>query len=228
MLAHVLRAEGLSKTYLSPAGKVNALSRFSHTFTPGQITAIMGPSGSGKSTLLNLLAGIDIPSEGRVWLQDKELSTLSEGERADLRLRHIGFVFQAFNLIAVLSAQKNVAFPLGLAGQRKAERTARAATLLENLGLGHRLNHLPFKLSGGEKQRVALARALANDPAVIFADEPTGNLDSVSGKTVLDALRRTADEGRVVVIVTHDPAVAERADGVVQLKDGRKVGDGLR
>ncbi len=218
----MLRAEALSKTYLSPAGKVTALERFSHAFEKGRVVAVTGPSGSGKSTLLNLLAGLDTPSGGRVWLGDADLSALPESARAELRLRRIGFVFQSFNLVTVLTAQQNVAFPLGLAGVGKKERTARAAELLTRFGLERRLTHLPYKLSGGEKQRVALARALANNPDVVFADEPTGNLDSASGASVLTALRAVADEGRTVVIVTHDAAVAAAADEVVRLHDGRR------
>ena len=220
----MLRAEDLSKTYLSPAGKVVALEHFSYTFAAGRVVAIMGPSGSGKSTLLNLLAGLDTPSGGRVWLGEVDLTALPERERAEVRLHKLGFVFQSFNLVTVLNAQQNVAFPLGLAGVAKQERMARAAELLARFGLERRLTHLPYKLSGGEKQRVALARALANSPDVVFADEPTGNLDSASGEVVLTALRSVAAEGRTVVIVTHDAAVAALADETVRLHDGRLIG----
>ena len=213
----------MSKTYLSPAGKVVALEAFSYTFAAGRVVAVMGPSGSGKSTLLNLLAGLDTPSGGRVWLGDADLTALPERARAEVRLHKIGFVFQSFNLVTVLNAQQNVAFPLGLAGVEKRERTARAVELLTRFGLEHRTAHLPFKLSGGEKQRVALARALANNPDVVFADEPTGNLDSKSGASVLAALRSVADEGRTVIIVTHDAGVADLADETIQLRDGRRV-----
>ena len=164
----MLRAEAVSKTYTSPAGDVTALSAFSHTFTPGKITVIKGPSGSGKSTLLNVLAGLDVPSSGSVWVNDTDLTRLPEAKRAELRLTTIGFVFQSFNLIAVLNARENVAFPLGLAGVSREERTEKAEDLLTRFGLGHRLTHLPYKLSGGEKQRVALARALANDPDIVL------------------------------------------------------------
>ena len=220
----MLRAEAVSKTYTSPAGNVTALQDFSHTFTPGKITVIKGPSGSGKSTLLNVLAGLDVPSSGSVWVNDTDLTRLPEAKRAELRLTTIGFVFQSFNLIAVLNARENVAFPLGLAGASKTERTEKAEDLLTRFGLGHRLTHLPYKLSGGEKQRVALARALANNPDIVFADEPTGNLDSQSGADVLAALRTVADEGRTVIVVTHDPATAAQADDIIDLKDGRQVG----
>jgi putative ABC transport system ATP-binding protein len=219
----VLRAEKLSKIYRSPAGDVSALKEFTHSFQAGQITAIMGPSGSGKSTLLNVLAGLDTPSSGSVFLADTNLSKLSENQRADLRLKKFGFVFQSFNLVAVLTALQNVAFPMGLAGVSKSEREEQAKGLLGRFGLGHRLHALPYKLSGGERQRVALARALVNNPDVIFADEPTGNLDSKSGELVLEALRDVATEGRTVILVTHDISLAARADLRLEMKDGLLV-----
>ena len=223
--ALTLEAKRLTKRYRSASGEVTALQVFSHPFAAGTLSVIMGPSGSGKSTLLNLLAGLDIPTEGRVLVGDTDLTTLSEAARAELRLHTFGFVFQSFNLITVLSAQQNIAFPMGLAGTPRSERDTRAKALLERFGLGERLHHLPHKLSGGERQRVSLARALANDPTVIFADEPTGNLDSKSGAVVLAALRDVADEGRTVIVVTHDPAVTDIADTLIRLKDGRKVSE---
>jgi putative ABC transport system ATP-binding protein len=219
----VLRAENLSKIYPSPAGDVTALKDFSHSFQAGQITAIMGPSGSGKSTLLNVLAGLDTPSSGSVFLTNTNMSELPERERADLRLKKFGFVFQSFNLVAVLTALQNVAFPRGLAGISKTEREEQAKGLLERFGLGHRLYSLPYKLSGGERQRVALARALVNNPDVIFADEPTGNLDSKSGELVLGALQDVASEGRTVVLVTHDATLASVAATRLEMKDGLLV-----
>jgi putative ABC transport system ATP-binding protein len=217
----VLHAKTLSKIYTSPSGNVVALESFSHSFQPGHVTAIMGPSGSGKSTLLNVLAGLDTPSSGAVFLGDKNISQLPEKERADMRLKSFGFVFQSFNLVAVMTALQNVAFPLGLAGVAKVEREVQAKELLERFGLGHRLHSLPYKLSGGERQRVALARALANNPDVIFADEPTGNLDSKSGRLVLEALRDVATEGRTVILVTHDVGLSQLADTVLEMKDGK-------
>jgi putative ABC transport system ATP-binding protein len=219
----VLRAETLSKIYPSAAGDVTALSNFTHTFQPGQITAIMGPSGSGKSTLLNVLAGLDTPSSGSVFLADMNISQLPERDCADLRLKQFGFVFQSFNLVAVLTALQNVAFPMGLSGLAKSEREQQAKELLERFGLGHRLHALPHKLSGGERQRVALARALANNPDVIFADEPTGNLDSKSGQLVLEALRDVATEGRTVILVTHDIGLSSMADVVLEMHDGNLI-----
>lgn len=222
----MLVAESLSKTYRDASGDVSALQDFSHSFEAGRLSVIMGPSGSGKSTLLNLLAGLDEPSAGRVLLDGTAVNELAESARAELRLNKFGFVFQSFNLITVLTAQQNVAFPMGLAGVSTSERDERAKGLLERFGLAQRLNHFPYKLSGGERQRVSLARALANNPDIVFADEPTGNLDSKSGAAVLAALREVAAEGRTVIIVTHDPAVSEIADATVYLKDGQlsKVG----
>lgn len=221
--AVVLSATDLTRTYLTPGGEVPALSGVTAEFRAGAVTAIIGPSGSGKSTLLNLLAGFDHPDRGEVRLGGTVLSSLGEREMADLRLHSFGFVFQSFNLVAVLTAWQNVAFPLGLAGVDAATRRQRAMTMLARFGLEGRTDHLPARLSGGERQRVSLARALINDPAVVFADEPTGNLDSRSGEQVLAALREVAAEGRTVLIVTHDPGIAERADAVLELLDGRVV-----
>jgi len=220
----MLRAVGLSKSYLTPAGTVTALADVDVAFQPGKLTTIVGPSGSGKSTLLNLLAGFDKPTAGEVYLGDKLLSDLDESEISRLRLHRFGFVFQSYNLVAVLNAWQNVALPLGLAGQTAARRKATATAMLERFGLAARATHLPSKLSGGERQRVSLARALVNDPEVVFADEPTGNLDSRSGRTVLQALRDVAAEGRTVIVVTHDLGIAERADAVLELLDGRVTG----
>jgi putative ABC transport system ATP-binding protein len=219
----VLRAENLSKIYYLAAGEVRALESFSHTFASGCITAIMGPSGSGKSTLLNVLAGLDTPTRGSVFLEETNISQLAENQRAELRLKKFGFVFQSFNLIAVLNALQNVAFPMGLAQIEKTDREQRAKLLLERFGLGHRLEALPHKLSGGERQRVALARALVNQPDIIFADEPTGNLDSKSGQLVLDALRDVANEGHTVILVTHDSNMAKLADVKLEMKDGKLI-----
>ncbi len=201
-----------------------ALSGVTVTFHPGRLTAIKGPSGSGKSTLLNLLAGLDRPTAGAVRLGETDLSTLDETRLAALRLHRFGFVFQSFNLLPVLTSWQNVAFPMGLAGVDAATRRAKAMRLLERFGLVGRAAHLPAMLSGGERQRVGLARALVNDPDVLFADEPTGNLDSRSGEVVLAALAEVAAEGRTVIIVTHDLRIAERADAVLELLDGRVVG----
>jgi putative ABC transport system ATP-binding protein len=217
----VLAALELARTYRTPAGDVAALRAFTHRFEAGRVTAVAGPSGSGKSTLLNLLAGFDRPDEGRVEVDGTSLGSLPERERARLRLRRFGFVFQASNLISVLPAERNVAFPMGLAGVDRAERRRRARELLGRFGVEHRAHALPDRLSGGERQRVALARALANDPDVVFADEPTGNLDRASGTEVVAALRDVAQDGRTVIVVSHDPTVADAADVRLRLVDGR-------
>ena len=221
----MLSARNLSKVYKDPSGEVTALADFSYSFQAGKVTAIMGPSGSGKSTLLNLLAGLDVPSGGSVSLNGQEVSRLGENRRAELRLHEFGFVFQSYNLVAVLNAQQNVAFPMGLAGLSSSERREKASALLGRFGLENRAQHLPYKLSGGERQRVSVARALANDPSVVFADEPTGNLDSKSGAVVLQTLREVAEEGRTVIIVTHDPRLVEKVDTVLELEDGVLKGE---
>lgn len=221
MLGSVLSAVGLTKTYHTPSGEVHALRAFDHDFEPGTVTAVVGPSGSGKSTLLNLLAGFDLPSSGRVTVDGVDVHAGSEVRRAELRLARFGFVFQSYNLVAVLSARQNVELPMGLRGVPAAERRERADALLARFGLRRRADHLPMRLSGGERQRVALARALANDPSVLFADEPTGSLDSVSGREVLAALWQVADEGRTVVLVTHEESLASSASLRLRLRDGR-------
>jgi putative ABC transport system ATP-binding protein len=172
---------------------------------------------------LNLLAGFDVPSEGEVRMGSIPLSALTEDGRSEVRLKYMGFVFQQWNLIPTLTALENVAFPMMLAGVSPKERTARAAALLEAVGLGQRARHLPSKLSGGEQQRVAIARALALNPPILFADEPTGNLDSASGARVVELLLQQAQEGRTVILVTHDLELARKADRILRLRDGRLV-----
>lgn len=219
----MLRVEALAKTYRTGAVRVEALAGVNASFPAGRMTAIVGPSGSGKSTLLNLLAGFDVPTSGRVYLGNENLAELSERQFCDLRLHRFGFVFQSFNLISVLSAEQNVAFSMALARVAPSARLERARQLLARFGLDSRSDHLPHRLSGGERQRVALARALANDPDVVFADEPTGNLDTRSGAGVLDALAEVAADGRTVIIVTHDLEIAGFADERVELRDGSVV-----
>jgi len=218
----MLRAEGLTKRYRQGEATITALDGFSYDFPPGA-TAIVGPSGSGKTTLLNLLAGFDLPSAGTVELARVRLDNLGEDERATVRLTSAGFVFQSWNLLPTLNALENVAFPLLLAGVARAERNQRALDLLEKVGLADRANHRPNQLSGGEQQRVAIARALALEPAVLFADEPTGNLDSAAGAKVLDLLLEHASGQRRLVLVTHDLQVAARAERILLLRDGKLI-----
>jgi len=215
----MLRAENLTKRYRQGEKEVVALQGFTYAFPKGA-TAVVGPSGSGKTTLLNLLAGFDLPTEGGVFLGETPLHRFSEDERAGVRLRHMGFVFQQWNLIPTLTALENVAFPLLLSGWPQGKRQKRAAEVLEQVGLAHRLHHLPNRLSGGEQQRVALARALALDPEILFADEPTGNLDAESREQVA-ALLFAAGEARTLILVTHDLELAQRAGRILYLKGGR-------
>ena len=205
-------------------GAVSALDGVTLSLDRGTFTAIMGPSGSGKSTLLQSAAGLDRPTSGRVRLGGHELTALGERALAGLRRERIGFVFQSFNLLGALTAEQNVALPSRLAGKRLPRSVVRDA--LGRVGLGDRVRHRPAQLSGGQQQRVAIARALVGEPDVIFADEPTGALDSRSGRSVLELLRRTTDEGgRTLVMVTHDPSAAAWADRVVFMADGRLAGE---
>ncbi len=214
------------KTFARGTERVVALDGVSLVIPAGQFCAVMGPSGSGKSTLLHLVAGIDAPSAGRVIVDGRDLATLSDDARTLLRRRRIGLVFQFFNLLPTLTALENVALPLQLDGIRRGEAERRSTGLLTELGLGDRAEHRPYQLSGGQMQRVAIARALVTGPALLLADEPTGNLDSHAGDEVLTLLRRTADErGHTVLMVTHDEHAAAIGDRVVHLRDGRITSD---
>ncbi len=221
------RAWQASKIYGSGDTTVKALDNITVEFAKGQFTAIMGPSGSGKSTLMHILAGLDTPSSGQVWLGDTEITKLGDTALTVLRRRRVGFVFQAFNLVPTLDAQANILLPFDLDGRRPtALERARIDGLIESLGLGPRLKHRPHELSGGQQQRVAIARALATGPDLVFADEPTGNLDSRSGREVLSLLQAASREhGQSIAMVTHDPIAASHADRVLFLGDGRLVAD---
>jgi putative ABC transport system ATP-binding protein len=222
----IVRATQLSKHYGSGDTAVVALDRVSVDFRARELTAIMGPSGSGKSTLLHCVAGLDSPDEGSVWIDDIDLTALDDRRLTELRRDRIGFVFQAFNLLPVLTAEENITLPLTIAGATIDREWI--DQLIGTFGLTDRRDHRPSELSGGQQQRVAVARALASRPAVIFADEPTGNLDSKSSDEVLRLLRRAVDEfDQTVVMVTHDPYSASFADRLVVLKDGRIVHDGV-
>ena len=217
----IIETRTLSKAYLMGLVEVHALREVSLEIGQGEFAAIMGPSGSGKSTLLNLLGCLGQPSSGAYLLEGKDVSQLSADERAHIRNRRIGFVFQSFNLLPHLSAQRNVELPLLYDRDRGRNNGRRAQQVLERVGIAHRAQHRPTEMSGGEQQRIAVARALVNDPAVILADEPTGNLDSVTGKEIVALLRELAEEGRTVILVTHDRAIGEKADRILWMEDGR-------
>jgi putative ABC transport system ATP-binding protein len=217
-------ADEVTRTYALDGISVQAVRGVSFTIEDGDYVAIVGPSGSGKSTLMHLLGGLDRPSSGRLTIGGRDVSTLSPHELAQLRNETIGFVFQAFHLLARTSAVDNVALPLVYRGISARERRRRAAAMLERVGLGHRLDHRPNQLSGGEQQRVAIARALVTDPKVLLADEPTGNLDTATGQAVLALLESlNAEEGAALVLVTHDREVAARAHRQIVMRDGEIV-----
>lgn len=215
----VVEGRDLVKRYESGEDTLEALKGVGVAVEAGEFIAVMGPSGSGKSTLLNLLGLLDEPTEGTVLIDGEDATRLSDRERTRVRKRTVGFVFQNFYLIPTLTARENVEVPRLL--DRDAETQARAADLLERVGLGDRLDHRPGQLSGGQKQRVAIARSLVNEPRILLADEPTGNLDRETGATILGEFERVTDEGVAVVAVTHDPQVADFADRTVQIVDGR-------
>jgi putative ABC transport system ATP-binding protein len=220
----VLHSQSLSRTYRSGGRDLTVLKDITFSLEPGGFLAILGPSGSGKTTLLGLLAGLDRPSAGSVYLDGQELGSLTEDGRARLRGEKIGFVFQAFQLIPTLTAQENIQVPLELRGDARA--VPRARELLERVGLSGRGHHYPAQLSGGEQQRVALARGFSSRPKVLFADEPTGNLDAATGATIIDLMvELNRDLGTTLVLVTHDLDLAARARRTIRLADGRVVAD---
>jgi len=219
----MLRCESLTRTFLSGGRELPVLKSITLDVPDGSFVAILGPSGSGKSTLLGLLAGLDRPTAGRVWLDGTELGPLSEDDRARLRGQKVGFVFQSFHLIPTLTARENIQVPLELRGL---EAQARADELLSRVGLADRGHHYPAQLSGGEQQRVALARAFSHRPRVLFADEPTGNLDAATGARVIELMSELNREvGTTLVLVTHDQSLASRAGRIVRLHDGGLVSD---
>ena len=224
------RVVDLTKTYGTGSGTVTALDNVSVGMRRGQFTAIIGASGSGKSTLMHVMAGLDSPTTGRVWLGDQELSDLGDRELTRVRRRAAGFVFQSFNLVPVLDVRGNILLPFELDGHRPTgDELAWIEHLIDTLGLRSRIGHRPHELSGGQQQRVAIARALARRPDVIFADEPTGNLDSRTGREVLTLLSSaSASNGQSIAMVTHDPVAASHADRIIMLADGRIVYDGAR
>ena len=225
MYQTVIDIQGITKTYVNGKLSVPVLYGIDLQVNKGEFVSIMGPSGSGKSTFMNILGCLDRPTTGSYRLNGDEVATLSDDELAFVRNKQIGFVFQSFNLLTKLTAVENVALPMIYAGMDKKTRNERAAALLASVGLGDRMDHLPSELSGGQRQRVAIARALANNPAIIMADEPTGNLDSKSTIDVMNIFRGLYDEGRTIILVTHEPEIATYASRNVVLRDGLIVED---
>ena len=220
----LIRLDEVSKVYRMGSEEVGALDGVSLTFAEGSFWAFMGPSGSGKSTLLNLLGCLDRPTSGRYLLEGRDVSEFDDDELSELRLRRLGFIFQSFNLIPQLSVRENIELPLFYLGWEEEESAARAAALAERVGLGHRLSHRPTELSGGQQQRVAIARALANDPAVILADEPTGNLDTATSKQIMELLVELNAGGKTILMVTHESEIAEFTKSRLHMRDGKVQG----
>ena len=221
----IVRLEGVTKVYRMGKVEVQALRGVNLSVKRGEFIAILGPSGSGKSTLLNMIGCLDKPTSGKVFIDGKDTSRLNENELAALRREKIGFVFQQFNLIHTLNALENVALPMLFAGIRRAERMKRARELLEKVGLSHRIYHKPMELSGGEQQRVAIARALANNPEIIVADEPTGNVDTDAGNAIMEIFEQLNEERRTIILVTHDFDIAAHAHRKLRMRDGTLLND---
>ena len=225
----VIVTEGVTKVYAADDIPVNALNGIDLTIQSGEFTALVGPSGSGKTTFLNIISGLDTPTEGRVWLAGKVLSEMGGNELSDFRRDNIGFIFQAYNLIPVLTVEENVEYIMLLAGVPKAERHERVIRMLETVGLKGVANRTPTQLSGGQQQRVAIARAMVSEPTIILADEPTANLDSKTGADLLETMRRLNSEtGMTFIFSTHDPMVMARAQRLITLRDGQIDSDETR
>lgn len=216
----IIAVKGLTKTYTMGTTQVHALRGVDLDIQANEYLALMGPSGSGKSTLMNLLGCLDTPTSGEYWLNSTNVSTMDDDELAEVRNKEIGFVFQTFNLLPRLSALENVALPLVYAGQSKSARLDRAREVLTEVGLGDRVDHKPNELSGGQRQRVAIARALVNKPSIILADEPTGNLDTKTSIEIMGIFERIHEMGNTVILVTHEPDIAEHCHRMVRLRDG--------
>jgi len=220
VIEQVVRFVNVRKTYLMGTEEVNALAGVSLSFRRGSFWALMGPSGSGKSTMLNILGCLDRPTSGQYFLEGHDVSSMSDDELSDFRLRHFGFIFQSFNLIPQLTVRENIELPLYYLGWEAAASSARAEVLAERVGLKGRMNHRPNQLSGGQQQRVAIARALANDPVMLLADEPTGNLDSGTGEQIMALLSELNRQGKTILMVTHEPDIAAHARQRLHLRDG--------
>jgi putative ABC transport system ATP-binding protein len=219
----LIKLEGVRKVFLTDEVETHALAGIHMDIAKGEYVAIAGPSGCGKSTLLSILGLLDTPTDGNYWLNTRPVADLPMSERARVRNREIGFIFQSFNLIGDLTVFENVELPLTYRGMKASERRERANKALERVGMAHRAKHLPSQLSGGQQQRVAVARAVAGEPSILLADEPTGNLDSRSGEAVMDLLRELHQSGATICMVTHDPRYARHAERTVHLFDGRIV-----
>ncbi len=223
MARDILQLDRVCKYYQMGDSRVDALREVSLTVHENDYMAVFGPSGSGKSTLLHMMGLLDVPSCGRVLVDGKDVSRLQENELARIRGKKIGFIFQVFNLVPSLTALENVSLPMMIYGVPKYEREKRAEDLLSSLDMGNRVGHLPGELSGGQRQRVAIARSLANNPEVILADEPTGNLDSKTGEEVVEIFNQLHREGKTLIVVTHDPDIARNTDEIVRIRDGQVV-----
>ena len=222
----VLEARDLTKIYGTAEARVEALRGVDLQVSKGEWVAIMGPSGSGKSTLLNIVGGIEVPTSGQVLLEGIDMASLTDDQRTIMRRKRLGFIFQSFNLLPTLTAEENVALPMVLDGMKPSEASRRAMEKLEQVGVAHRRHHVPSTMSGGEQQRVAIARALAIEPALLLADEPTGNLDSASGAQVIRLMRQLVDDRRqTIIMVTHDHEMAALADRIVRVRDGHIESD---
>ncbi|HKG26007.1 MAG TPA: ABC transporter ATP-binding protein [Thermomicrobiales bacterium] len=223
---HIVRAEHVVKTYDTGTSKVQALREVDLAIARGEMMAVMGPSGCGKTTLLNCLSGLDEVTSGQVWLEGKDIAHLSDKQRTEYRARRMGFIFQVYNLLPVLNAVENVELPLLVSGLGPKEARERSLQALATVGLAEWAKHRPAELSGGQRQRVTIARALVNDPAIVWADEPTGALDSVTADEIIGLMRDlNRSAGLTLVLVTHDPGVGARCDRIVQMRDGQIVGE---
>ena len=221
----LIRMEGVQKVFFTEEMETYALADIHLDINDGEFVEVMGPSGCGKSTLLSLVGLLDTATDGEHWLDGEPVDNLTASERARVRNRHIGFIFQAFNLIGDLTVYENVELPLTYRGMAAPERKDRVHRALERVGMGHRMDHYPSQLSGGQQQRVAAARAVVGDPLILLADEPTGNLDSTNGEAVMDLLKELHSEGSTILMVTHDPRYSEYAERTIHLFDGRIVGE---
>jgi ABC-type lipoprotein export system ATPase subunit len=217
----IIQAQGISKTYRTGFAELTALRNVDFAVKRGEMVAVMGPSGSGKTTLLNILSGLDEATDGQIWLEGQDLATMKDRKRTDYRARRMGFIFQVYNLLPVLSAVENVELPLLVSGVKPSEARVKSIEALETVGLADWANHRPAELSGGQRQRVTIARSLVNNPAIVWADEPTGALDSHTAQDIIDLMRELNEKkGLTLVVVTHDPGVGAQTDRIVHMRDG--------